>query len=108
MDSNDVLALVRAGFTKEEIAKMYAAEPKQKEAEKPEQKPTEQPEQKEVKPEQKEVKPEPSAIEQKMDKLLDAIANSNFLNANQPKPETVDDIIANIINPKEELNHGSK
>lgn len=94
MDSNDVLALVRAGFTKEEIAKMYTAEPKQKEAEKPEQKPTEQ-------PEQKEVKPEPSALEQKMDKLLDAISNSNFINANQPKPETVDDIIANIINPKE-------
>lgn len=94
MDSNDVLALVRAGFTKEEIAKMYTAEPKQKEAEKPEQKPTEQ-------PEQKEVKPEPSALEQKMDKLLDAIAKSNFLGANQPKPETVDDIIANIINPKE-------
>lgn len=94
MDSNDVLALVRAGFTKEEIAKMYTAEPKQKEAEKPEQKPTEQ-------PEQKEVKPEPSALEQKMDKLLDAIANSNFLDAQQPKPETVDDIIANIINPKE-------
>lgn len=94
MDSNDVLALVRAGFTKEEIAKMYAAEPKPKEAEKPEQKPVEQ-------PEQKEVKPEPSALEQKMDKLLDAIANSNFINANQPKPETVDDIIANIINPKE-------
>lgn len=94
MDSNDVLALVRAGFTKEEIAKMYTAEPKQKEAEKPEQKPTEQ-------PEQKEVKPEPSALEQKMDKLLDAIANSNFLGAKQPKPETVDDIIANIINPKE-------
>jgi hypothetical protein len=94
MDSNDVLALVRAGFTKEEIAKMYTAEPKQKEAEKPEQKPTEQ-------PEPKEVKPEPSAIEQKMDKLLDAIANSNFLNAQQPKQETVDDIIANIINPKE-------
>lgn len=94
MDSNDVLALVRAGFTKEEIAKMYAAEPKQKEEEKHEQKPTEQ-------PEQKEVKPEPSALEQKMDKLLDAIANSNFLDAKQPKPETVDDIIANIINPKE-------
>ena len=94
MDSNDVLALVRAGFTKEEFARMHAAEPKQKEAEKPEQKPTEQ-------PEQKEVKPEPSALEQKMDKLLDAIANSNFINANQPKPQTVDDIIANIINPKE-------
>lgn len=95
MDSNDVLALVRAGFTKEEIAKMHAAEPKQKEEEKHEQKPTEQPEQKE------EVKPEPSALEQKMDKLLDAIAKSNFLDAKQPKPETVDDIIANIINPKE-------
>lgn len=94
MDSNDVLALVRAGFTKEEIAKMYTAEPKQKEEEEHEQKPTEQ-------PEKKEVKPEPSALEQKMDKLLDAIANSNFLGANQPKPETVDDIIANIINPKE-------
>lgn len=94
MDSNDVLALVRAGFTKEEIAKMYTAEPKQKEVKEPEQKPTEQ-------PEQKEVKPEPSALEQKMDKLLDAIANSNFLHAKQPKPETVDDIIANIINPKE-------
>lgn len=94
MDSNDVLALVRAGFTKEEIAKMYTAEPKQKEAKEPEQKQVEQ-------PEQKEVKSEPSALEQKMDKLLDAIANSNFLGASQPKPETVDDIIANIINPKE-------
>lgn len=104
MNGEDILRLVNAGFTKEEIGKMFANNTEQKPKE---EKAVEQPEKKE------EVKQETvSPLEAKMDKLLGAIAAGNFLGANQPKQETVDDVIASIINPANPFvggdNNGSK
>ena len=91
MNTNDVLELVRAGFSKEEIAQMAKAEKAD---------PT--PEKEEEKPEQGEKKTEgtvSTTLEQKFDMLMEKLNAANFLGAKQPDEETVDDIIASIINP---------
>lgn len=91
MNTNDVLELVRAGFSKEEIAQMAKAEKAE---------PT--PEKEEKKQEQGEQKTEgtvSTTLEQKFDMLMEKLNAANFLGAKQPDEETVDDIIASIINP---------
>ena len=98
MDGKDILALVNAGFTKDEISRMFGTE-----------KPTEtEPKHEEQKPEttqetKQEQKPENTmtSLEAKFDRFMEIMTKNNFLGANQPKEETVDDIIANIINPKD-------
>ena len=98
MNANDIISLVNAGFTKEEIMKMFGPEPEQKE---PEQK---EPEQKE--PEQKELENNSYYAEliKKLDNLADTIKTSNFRTPMPFKPvdtETkVDNFFANIINPE--------
>lgn len=99
MTTNELLELVRAGFTKDEIAQLAKAETKPAEKKEPEH---------EKKPEQgkPETDPVPTTLEQKFDKLMEKLEASNFMNANQPKEETVDDIIASIINPPTFNNEG--
>lgn len=99
MTTNELLELVRAGFTKDEIAQLAKAETKPPEKKEPEP---------EKKPEQGEQKTDPvtTSLEQKFDKLMEKLEASNFMNANQPKEETVDDIIASIINPPTFNNEG--
>lgn len=97
MTAKDILALVNAGFTKEEIAKMAKAdstdpEPKKTEEQKPDPKPEEKPEQ----------KAQETSLEQKFNMLMEKLNSAPFLGATQPEEETVDDIIASIINPPDE------
>ena len=100
MTTNELLELVRAGFTKAEIAKITKAETK-------EEKPVEKVEEKQEQGEQK-TDPVTTSLEQKFDMLMEKLEASNFMNANQPKEETVDDIIASIINPPTFNNEGGK
>lgn len=100
MTTNELLELVRAGFTKEEIAKITKAESKNPE---PAKKVEEEPKQGEQKTD-----PVNTTLEQKFDMLMEKLEASNFMNANQPKEETVDDIIASIINPPQFNNEGGK
>ena len=93
MDGNDILKLVNAGFTKDEITKMFA----NKTAEEPVKTETKQEEQKQGEQKQEN---NLTTLEQKFDKFIETMMKNNFLGANQPPEETVDDIIANIINPK--------
>lgn len=99
MTTNELLELVRAGFTKDEIAQLAKAETKPEEKKEPEP---------EKKPEQGEQKTDPvsTTLEQKFDMLMEKLEASNFMNAKQPKEETVDDIIASIINPPTLNNEG--
>lgn len=101
MTTNELLELVRAGFTKDEIAQLAKAETKPAEKKETES---------EKKPEQGEQKTDPvtTTLEQKFDKLMEKLEASNFMKANQPKEETVDDIIASIINPPTFNNEGGK
>ena len=98
MTTNELLELVRAGFTKAEIAQITKAETKNPE---PAKKVEEEPKQGEQKTE-----PVTTTLEQKFDMLMEKLEASNFMNANQPKEETVYDIIASIINPPTFNNEG--
>ena len=98
MTTNELLELVRAGFTKAEIAQITKAETKTTE---PAKKVEEEPKQGEQKTD-----PVSTTLEQKFDMLMEKLEASNFMNANQPKEETVDDIIASIINPPTFNNEG--
>jgi hypothetical protein len=98
LTTNELLELVRAGFTKEEIARITKAETKETEPAKKEPEKQEQGEQK--------TEPVKPTLEQKFDMLMEKLEASNFMNANQPKEETVDDIIASIINPPTFNNEG--
>lgn len=100
MTTNELLELVRAGFTKAEIAQITKAETKNPE---PAKKVEEEPKQGEQKTD-----PVNTSLEQKFDMLMEKLEASNFMNANQPKEETVDDIIASIINPPTFNNEGGK
>ena len=100
MTTNELLELVRAGFTKAEIAQITKAETKTTE---PAKKVEEEPKQGEQKTD-----PVNATLEQKFDMLMEKLEASNFMNANQPKEETVDDIIASIINPPQFNNEGGK
>ena len=100
MTTNDILELVRAGFTKEEIFTLAGAQPapEQKPEEKPEEK---QPEQKQ--PEQKQPAPQQydmlGTILDKLDKAAQQMQELAIKQSQQPPKETADDILAAIIRP---------
>ena len=83
MTIEEILKLGEMGYTKADIEKMSATEPKP------------------------EPNPEPKAddyyskISAQMTKLLSAIQKANIGNDNQPKPITAEEALAAIINPPE-------
>lgn len=102
MQMKDILDLVNAGFTKEEILKITGTEEKKPEEKKPEEKPEEKkPEEK--KPEEK--KPEEKkadnvdALKAQIDELTKAIQGLNIAHSTGGKPEesTVDDTLFNLL-----------
>lgn len=116
MNIKDVLTLVNAGFSKEEIKAMLSDAPAQKQeapAPKPEA-PAPKPEKvtSEATPEQKDKQPQGNAnipaldlsgLNTAIDSLTKKIQNINLSAAELPEPETIqkkaDDILASIINP---------
>ena len=102
MQMKDILDLVNAGFTKEEILKITSTEEKKPEEKQEEKKPEEKkPEEK--KPEEK--KPEEKkadnvdALKAKIDELTKAIQGLNIAHSTGGKPEesTVDDTLFNLL-----------
>lgn len=98
MNYEDIILLVKAGYTRDQIAAMQAptdppkpAEPETP-AEPPKQAPTEP-----TKPQGIEDLSQMLAAE--FAKLNDAIVKANLQQAQQPPQESVDDILASIINP---------
>lgn len=103
MNANDILELIRAGYTKADIDALGIA------LEKPEEQKPEEPKPEEPKPEKKE-EPKPddkvTALETKIDYLvnrLNLLAVQTSKQKDEPT-ETVDDILASIVrgNKKEE------
>lgn len=98
MNYEDIILLVKAGYTRDQIAAMQApAEPPAppSPAEPPAPPAPAEPEQ-----------PKPQGIEDlsqmlasEFAKLNDAIVKANLQQAQQPPQESVDDILASIINP---------
>ena len=99
MNYEDIILLVKAGYTRDQIAAMQApTEPPAQPAPKD---PPAQPA-----PKDPPAQPKPQGIEDlsqmlaaEFAKLNDAIVKANLQHAQQPPQESVDDILASIINP---------
>jgi hypothetical protein len=106
MKATEILQLINAGYTKADIEAMElpetAAAPDPIPEPVPEAEPapeTEAPQPEPVKPNP--VNPEIQALTKQINDLVSAIQKSNLLNTQMPeaKPETAEDILANIIAP---------
>ena len=94
MNYEDIILLVKAGYTRDQIAAMQA--PAQTAPAEPAQ----------AAPAEPPAPPKPQGIEDlsqmlaaEFAKLNDAIVKANLQQAQQPPQESVDDILASIINP---------
>lgn len=97
----DVLALAKAGFNAKQIATILN-EKLDVDSPAPVPQPVPQPEP-ENKSENKSENVNDNAIQlmnQKFDQMIQLMQAQNLANSQQPKQESVDDIIASIINPK--------
>ena len=98
MNIEQIIKLLDAGYTKEDIEKMNqpAAEPEPQE-EKPEPAPAPAPE---TKPEEKKTESEPvnNQMLKELQDLKKAVYAMNIMNSSQPgQPESVDDILAKAL-----------
>ena len=98
MNYEDIILLVKAGYTRDQIAAMQAPAPTPAPAPALTPEPTPAP----AEP----APPKPQGIEDlsqmlaaEFAKLNDAIVKANLQQAQQPPQESVDDILASIINP---------
>ena len=102
MNYEDIILLVKAGFTRDQIAAMQI--PKQEPTAPPTPPAPTEPPEPTAPPAQPETPPAGMAeltrlMVSEFSKLNAAITASNLAHAQQPKQESVDDIIASIINP---------
>ena len=98
MNYEDIILLVKAGYTRDQIAAMQAPVPTPAPAPEPAPEPTPAPaEPAPTKPQGIEDLSHMLAAE--FAKLNDAIVKANLQQAQQPPQESVDDILASIINP---------
>lgn len=104
MNYEDIILLVKAGYTRDQIAAMQAPEPTHTPAPAPAPEPAPTPAEPPAPPTPAE--PKPQGIEDlsqmlaaEFAKLNDAIVKANLQQAQQPPQESVDDILASIINP---------
>ena len=100
MNYEDIILLVKAGYTRDQIAAMQAPAPAPAPEPTPEPAPAPAPTPAEPEP------PKPQGIGDlsqmlaaEFAKLNDAIVKANLQQAQQPPRESVDDILASIINP---------
>lgn len=96
MTTQDILTLAKAGFTAQQIAALstLAGQPSPDPAPAPTPAPAPAPA-----PEPAPASDDVAAMLQKLGVLTDAIQANGLLNANQPKQQTTDDILAAIIAP---------
>lgn len=103
MNYEDIILLVKAGYTRDQIAAMQAPAPAPAPAEPTPPAPAEPTQ---AAPAEPPAPPKPQGIEDlsqmlaaEFAKLNDAIVKANLQQAQQPPQESVDDILASIINP---------
>ena len=98
MNYEDIILLVKAGYTRDQIAAMRAPAPTPAPAPAPAPEPTPAPaEPAPTKP--KGIEDLSQMLAAEFAKLNDAIVKANLQQAQQPPQESVDDILASIINP---------
>jgi len=101
---DDIITLAKAGFSSDQITKLLSAQNPAKPAA-PAPAPAPNPTPVTNPTPAPATNPPPSsqdAVTAKLDSILNLMQSSNILNSQQPKAETMDDIIASIINPKDE------
>lgn len=91
MKAEEILTLVRAGFTRADLAALGVVQPVDKPVEKPAEKPVEKPVDKPV--------DVASIVSQAVAATVAEMQKNNMIGAAQPKTESVDDILAQIIAP---------
>ena len=106
MNYEDIILLVKAGYTRDQIAAMQARAPTPAPAPAPTPEPAPAPAQEPTPAPAEPAPPKPQGIEDlsqmlsaEFAKLNDAIVKANLQQAQQPPQESVDDILASIINP---------
>ena len=109
MNYEDIILLVKAGYTRDQIAAMQAPAPMPAPAPAPAPAPTPTPApapEPTPAPAEPPAPPKPQGLEDlsqmlaaEFAKLNDAIVKANLQQAQQPPQESVDDILASIINP---------
>ena len=106
MNYEDIILLVKAGYTRDQIAAMQAPAPTPAPAQAPTPAPAPAPEPTQAPAPADPEPPKPQGIEDlsqmlasEFAKLNDAIVKANLQQAQQPPQESVDDILASIINP---------
>ena len=106
MNYEDIILLVKAGYTRDQIAAMQAPAPTPAPAPAPTPEPAPAPAQEPTPAPAEPAPPKPQGIEDlsqmlsaEFAKLNDAIVKANLQQAQQPPQESVDDILASIINP---------
>lgn len=104
MNYEDIILLVKAGYTRDQIAAMQApaqADPAATPvpAEPPAMAPTPAPAEPPAQPKPQGIEDLSQMLSAEFAKLNDAIVKANLQQAQQPPQESVDDILASIINP---------
>lgn len=107
MTREDVIALARAGFTRDEITALLGApapEPEPAPAPQPDPAPAPAPEPEPAPAPAPAPVPAPAPAQEpvrspQLDELMQLLRSSNILRDEQPPKESVDDIVANIIRP---------
>lgn len=94
MNYEDIILLVKAGYTRDQIAAMQAPAPTPAPEPAPEPTPAPAPT-----PAVQGIKDLSQMLAAEFAKLNDAIVKANLQQAQQPPQESVDDILASIINP---------
>lgn len=102
MNYEDIILLVKAGYTRDQIAAMQAPAPTP--AQEPKPAPATAPEPAPAPADPAPAKPQgiedlSQMLAAEFAKLNDAIVKANLQQAQQPPQESVDDILASIINP---------
>ena len=95
MKTEEILTLVRAGFTRADLAALGVVQPVDKPVDKPVEKTADKPVDK---PEDKPVDVA-SIVSQAVAATVAEMQKNNMISAAQPKTESVDDILAQIIAP---------
>ena len=99
MNANDILTLVRAGFTRADLDALGVTQPMDKPLDKPVDKPLDKPVDKPLdKPLDKPVDIT-AIVSQAVSATVAEMHKNNMLGAAQPREQTVDDILAHIIAP---------
>lgn len=99
MNAKEILALVNAGFTKEEIMQLVTAQAPEGDIEPPEDPiPQKQPPEAET-PKEPEADKRLDSIVERLDKLSSGMETLALRNTQMPERETAEDALAKIINP---------